>query len=408
MPALEGKDLLARAGLYEPLDADVRVPVFTAGVGHTESFDKDVLLASPHTEHRIWAGRLDRAVGHGGGVGASSLRLDGPTEAWTPLGPSYFVTPFAKRNRVTAWVRTENASGEGPAIGLRRLQDNTAEFHATGLTGTRDWTPVSYVTEFPGDSFGVLLFVRNSGGGTVWFDDLRIEPLADDAPANASRARPLAPGAAVADPNLVLRWAGDGDASCLLDASGHGHHGKLYGTAAWGDDGGQRTLALDGRSTYLWPLTSPRLNLGPDSTVVMDVKPETAGCLGDWGFKFQIRMEGAGPEFALAYQPSGGASVQSRPFLKAGSWQRLAIVTTPDAVLVYRDGELMERLAVKPVAGDWSLHHQTTWHRRLSFFGHGPGDMGLVAEASGGHWKGQVRSVSVWNGALPADRLRTP
>lgn len=401
LPAAEGKKLLASASLFDPHQAEIRIPVFAAGVGRTEPFDKEVLLASPHGEYRLWAGRIDRAVGRGD---KASLRLDGPTECWTTLGPSFFMTSYGPRNRVSGWVRTRDVTGEGPVIGLRRFDNGKVEFHAPGVTGTRDWTPFSYVTAFPHGSFGASLLLRNSGGGTVWFDDLRIEPLTGDAAPAASPARPLAHP--TPDAELVLRWTGHGDAGSLLDESGYGHHGKLYGTKSWRDENGRRVLGLDGKSNYIWPLMSPHLEPGAGSTLVMDVKPEGAGSLVYWGFLYEIRMEGAGPEFAIAYQPSGGRPVQSRPFLKAGEWQRLAIVTSDEGVLLYRNGELIERLVVKPAKGDWALHLGTTWHRHLSFFGYGIGDMGLVNEPSGGHWKGELRSLSVWKKPLPLDRLQ--
>ena len=253
-------------------------------------------------------------------------------------------------------------------------------------------------------SFGVTLLLRNSGGGTVWFDDVRIDPL-PAGPAAAPSVRPLT--RPTADPDLVLRWTGGGDPVTPLDGSGYGHHGKVHGTPTWHDEAGRRVLALDGKSTYVWPLTTPHLEAGPGHTIVMDIQPEAAGNLVYGGFAFEVRMEGAGPVFAVSCQPFGGRAVQSKPFLKAGEWQRLGIVLAKDAVLLYRNGELVERLAVAPVKVDWALHYGTTWHRHLSFFGYGPADMGLIPEPSGGHWKGRVRSVSVWKRELPADRLRT-
>jgi hypothetical protein len=87
LPASEAQAILAKATFYKPRDLDVKIPVYTAGIGFREPFDKRVLLASPHTEHRIWAGLIDDQVGHDD---RGSLRLDGPTEAWTQTGSSYF------------------------------------------------------------------------------------------------------------------------------------------------------------------------------------------------------------------------------------------------------------------------------------------------------------------------------
>ena len=65
MTARDSQALFDKSEFYEPLDVTPEIPVFAAGIGQTESFDKTVLLASPHTEHRIWAGVLDKTVGHG-------------------------------------------------------------------------------------------------------------------------------------------------------------------------------------------------------------------------------------------------------------------------------------------------------------------------------------------------------
>lgn len=402
MRASEARRLLDQAGFYQPEDVRVRIPVYTAGIGHTEPFDKDVLLASPHPEHRLWAGFLDRAVGRGD---HSSLRLDGPTEAWTLTGPSYFMSPYGKKTLVTAWVKTQDVQGEGPAIGFRRWDNNEGVFHCTGLTGTHDWTQVRFVTSFPADSYGMTLYFRNSGSGIVWFDDFRIEKLDEKASLAAPPARsyPIGPP----NPDVVLRWDGRGDAGSVLDGSGYGHHGKFHGQVRWAEEGGRRALALDGKTGYIWPLSSPYLTLGPPCTLLWEMKPEAEGTLLAWGFQFTYALVGGPDRFAVEYRPHGGSPVKSKPFLEANAWQRLALVVQEGKILLYRNDEFVEELGVKTAPGNWSLHAHTTWHRHLSLFGFGPGDMGVLQEPSLYHWKGQVRSLTLVRRTLTGDQIRT-
>lgn len=123
-------------------------------------------------------GVIDRSVGYDDKY---SLRLDGQTEAWTNTGVSYFMSGYGKKNRVTAWVKTENIQGEGLSIGFRLMDNDYEEFHPSGITGTKDWTKMEFVTTGPIDHWGVTLIFRNSGTGTVWIDNFKIEPLLDNA-----------------------------------------------------------------------------------------------------------------------------------------------------------------------------------------------------------------------------------
>ena len=241
MSAAEANTLLAQAEFYKPGDLSAVVPVYTAGVGYTERFDREVLLASPHQEHLIWAGVIDKTVGYDDD---SSLRLDGPMEAWTITGSSYFMTGYAKRNLITAWVKTKDVRGDGPTVGFRRWDNNYGEFYSTGITGTTDWTKIELVTTGPFNFWGVTLYWRNAGTGTVWIDNFKIEPLGEGEVTDVApgRSYPLAP----ADPDVVLRWGGEGAPDGVLDASGYGHHGKFFGGAGWVQEGDRRVVALDG------------------------------------------------------------------------------------------------------------------------------------------------------------------
>jgi len=398
MNAAEAQAILAKADFYKPRDLTLKIPVFTAGTnGLVEPFDKIVLLASPHAEHRIWSGVIDDQVGHGD---RCSLRLDGPTEAWTLTGSSYFTGNYAKRVRVSGWVKTRDVKGEGPTIGFSLMTEKPFEFHTTGITGTVDWTPFSYVTSFPSKSWGVTLYWRNSGPGTVWFDDFKIEPLDDNAEVSPPRDYPTQP----ANTDIVLNWDGQGATRSVIDTSGYGSHGKFYGDVSWADVDGRRELMLDGKTSYIWPLSSPNLTLGPDTTMVFDLKPQAAGYLIQWGFAFNYNITGAAPKFHVSYWAAGKNHV-SKPILDANIWQKLAIVVTKGKISLYVNGKPADEISANTFPANPRNHLATTWHRHLSFFGAGSADFGLIPEGPSGCMKGQVRSVTVYQRALTAEEI---
>jgi hypothetical protein len=400
MEAAEAKAHLAEASFRKPLDTEVKVPLYTAGTGQglVEPFDTVQLLATPTGAHRIWAGTIDDKVGHGD---HSSLRLQGPSEAFTLTGSSYFTGLYGKRARITAWVKTQDVQGEGPVVGFYRMDNSTFQYHITGLTGTHDWTQVSFVTDFPDDCWGVELLWRNSGSGTVWFDDFSVLKLADDAPLDPPvRDYPINPP----DKSVVLRWADQGTADTVLDLSGYGHHGKLFGDVTWAEVDGRRVLDLGGKSSYIWPLESPTLNLGPDSTIFFDLKPESGGGLICWGFAFQYSLASAGPQIPVLYQ-AAGKNVLTPALLTADTWQKLAIVVTKGKLAYYVNGKLMADMEANTFPGNSASVFGTTWHRHLGFFGAGPGDMSLTPDNPYATMKGQVRGVTVYDRTLTEEEI---
>jgi hypothetical protein len=301
--------------------------------------------------------------------------------------------------KVSGWVKTKDVQGEGPAIGFHRMDNNKFQYHLTGVTGTRDWTPFSYVTDFPAECWGVHLYWRNSGTGAAWFDDLKIEPV-DDATPPTAQPYPVKP----ANADIVLQWAGTGDAGGVLDTSGYGSHGKFYGVT-WVEADGQRVMALDGKTSYIWPLPSADMTLGPDTTMLFDIKPEGAGNLIMWGFAFQYTLNG-GPKYAMYYW-AAGKGIQSKPLLDHGVWQKLAIVVTKEKISYYVNGKLAEEMAANTFAGNPANHTNSTFHRHLSFFGAGSADYdpAPIATPAYGCLKGQVRGVTVYKRALTAEEI---
>ena len=226
-----------------------------------------------------------------------------------------------------------------------------------------------------------------------------MEPV-DDKTAVTVQTYPVKP----ADPDIVLHWADQGDAGGVLDSSGYGSHGKLYGVT-WADAEGKRVMTLDGKTSYVWPLPSANMTLGPNTTMLFDLKPEGAGQLLQWGFAFQYSLTG-GPPYALDYW-AAGKSVRTKPILENGVWQKLAIVVTKGKITYYVNGKLADEVAANTFPGNPSNHTNSTWHRHLSFFGSGSADYNppVLADAPGSCLKGQVRGVTVYQRALTAEEV---
>ena len=210
---------------------------------------------------------------------------------------------------------------------------------------------------------------------------------------------------AVDEPLPVLYYSFDEDIGDEVeDLSGNENTGKFFGGAAWLQEGDRPVVALDGNG-YIWPLCSPNLTLGPPCTMVLNLKPEGAGYLLYWGWNFSYRVVGNPPLFALSYQLHAGKPVQSKPYLASGEWQTLAIVAADEQVKLYGNGKLVEALPAELRAGNWGLHNTSTWHRHLSFFGGGPGDMTLRYGGRVNGVKGQVGSLVIYRRALTEEEI---
>ena len=139
--------------------------------------------------------------------------------------------------------------------------------------------------------------------------------------------------------------------------------------------------------------------------MVLDVKPEGPGELVQWGWNFNYSLTDGGPLFAIGYRDHGKGIVRSKPFLAAGEWQTLVIVAADNQLKLYRNGTLADTLDVELKAGTWSLHTGTSWHRHLSFFGGGPGDMTLRYGGRVNGVKGQVGSLVIYRRALTEEEI---
>lgn len=96
------------------------------------------------------------------------------------------------RIRLTAYLSTSNTAGAAPWMRIDGTARETLAFdnmQSRGwIKGTTTWKPYEIVLDVPSKSdsisFGVLLL-----GGTVWLDDLKIEPVGPDVPVTGIYAR---------------------------------------------------------------------------------------------------------------------------------------------------------------------------------------------------------------------------
>ena len=129
-----------------------------------------------------WGGRGEFAYADLARTGERSVSItstDGADLSWGTVLP---VRPYS-RYRVMGWIRTEGVTattGEGALINLHAVDGARSE----ALTGTHDWTPVSF--EFDTGANDAVQVNCLFGGwghatGTAWYDDLSLELLATTA-----------------------------------------------------------------------------------------------------------------------------------------------------------------------------------------------------------------------------------
>ena len=59
------------------------------------------------------------------------------------------------------------------------------------------------------------------------------------------------------------------------------------------------------RTSYIWPLPSPALVFGPNTTILMEIKPESGGLLISSGDQFTLGTVESGEEQAVEYRAIG-------------------------------------------------------------------------------------------------------
>lgn len=96
------------------------------------------------------------------------------SESWarTPTFGRYdqFIYP---EYEISAWIKTEDVSGKGLSLGFIAEEPRKGEhFYPTKLTGTNDWTKVSFRTRRPAQIWKGRLVLRFEGTGKAWVDDV--------------------------------------------------------------------------------------------------------------------------------------------------------------------------------------------------------------------------------------------
>lgn len=95
------------------------------------------------------------------------------------------------RVRLSGWLRTSGATGEGVSLWFRSDGVGLQPFDNMGdrrLTGTQDWRQVEIVADVPDDAIGLAFGVITESPGLLWADDLRLEIVDSSV---APTARPI-------------------------------------------------------------------------------------------------------------------------------------------------------------------------------------------------------------------------
>lgn len=82
-----------------------------------------------------------------------------------------------KKLEFSAWIRTQNVDGWAGAWWRCDTPDGPSGFnnmHDQGISGTRAWKQYHFTMDVPPTTEGIAFGFLLSGGGTAWFDDVRI------------------------------------------------------------------------------------------------------------------------------------------------------------------------------------------------------------------------------------------
>lgn len=133
-------------------------------------------------------------IGRPGIEGLRSLKLSGTddTARWMGLQSESFPVQADRRLRLSAMMKTEDvhqapSQFAGCHVGLR-FEDAAGELLRSGgqpiwatpvLLGTRDWLPVERHVRVPPDAVQAHVLCFLSMSGSAWFDDVRVEAIAE-------------------------------------------------------------------------------------------------------------------------------------------------------------------------------------------------------------------------------------
>lgn len=173
--------------------------------------------------------------------GASSLRFHANGDGrFASSAVSTDATPLrGKRVRLHGWVKTDGVGAPGYA-GVWLRTDGGADMAfdnmaGRGLTGTNGWREAIAQVDVPADAATLVLGPILVGGGTAWFDDLRLEVI--DIPP----AKPIKLGGVVVDPTgtpaagaTVALVDTSAKVTAVVTTDAGGRFSFSATTAAWG------------------------------------------------------------------------------------------------------------------------------------------------------------------------------
>jgi len=142
------------------------------------TFDKLTPMNVPHRGYPWVGGTWDGKVGH---AAPGSLRLNvtkkpaRPKQILAHVGGSSFMGRFdARHYTVTGWVKTQGVKGKGARLFVKNGQ---IVLYSEAVKGDSDWTKFEIQTEILyGITGGAAVGVELDGTGTVWLDDLQVDP----------------------------------------------------------------------------------------------------------------------------------------------------------------------------------------------------------------------------------------
>ena len=198
--------------LRDVVSGDFNMRLFVRGTGAIWIDDIDIiempyqagdnLLSNGGFESGIWASEGSNGAAASASTdaheGLRSLRLDGTSnlrsEVYSYQGMSAFDSN--KRYSLSLWMKTENVAAEGARVmalqydetnGAKWFKSFNAELIFTA-SGTTQWTKyTAELTDFPDTVTNLWLYVRLHGGGTVWYDDVRITEVTYDGVINTDQ-----------------------------------------------------------------------------------------------------------------------------------------------------------------------------------------------------------------------------
>lgn len=397
-PAAEAEAALSRARLDRPGDLNQTWLLYTGGVGHVEHFDKVVPQATAFGEFAWGNGALqDPTVGRGD---SKSLRLGALAFAGSTAGSAHFMESFEPNAdyEVSAWVRTEGVSGEGPGI----ILDGRPYY--PGITGTTDWRRIGFSVRTGDDPLALPFALHNSGPGRVWFDDFQIRQITPGKPGSPDLDNPPRTLAQVngASPDVTLRWDERSVSwpGLVRDMSGHGSHGVLVG-ASFVDGGRALEVGAGGAGpSYVSMQGHPSLDLGDKATLSFWLRVDDMNT--DWNFiasggavddpRWTLYFIGERAPFQIAGNIAGG-NLQTGEILPDKTWVHLALSHDGKDAKLYLNGALVASAAAP---GRW-LHKGWEGYLRLGIL--------LAGKQAEGQMRGRYANVKVTSRALTAAEI---